>query len=109
MKDAIKRIQGGSKTKPSSNTVNNKEDNDEELDDEDDDDDSSDGDTRQAQYSSSLLQKFVESTEQLSGKRNSVSVRTSGSKHGASSGKFTLFYIAFFGQHSKLHLNNFSV
>lgn len=92
VKDAIKRIQVAPKAKPIANIVNNKEDhnNADGVDEEDDDDDSSDADSRQAQYSSSLLQKFVESTERLSGKRNSVPVRTSGPKHNTSSGRLIL-------------------
>ncbi|XP_034240792.1 microtubule-associated protein futsch isoform X2 [Thrips palmi] len=92
VKDAIKRIQVAPKPKPSSNTVNNKEDDDaeHEEDDEGEEDESSDEDrgrdSRQAQYSSSLLQKFVESTERLSGKRSSAPVRVSGPKLSTSSG-----------------------
>lgn len=77
VKNAIKRIQVVSKAKPNSNTVNNKKD----LEDEED---SSDGTSKQSQYSSSLLQKFVETTEQMSTKRNSATVRSSGSKHSSS-------------------------
>lgn len=82
VKDAIKRIQVVSKTKSGPNASSLVED----VGNEDEDDDSSDGDSRRAHYSSSLLQKFVESTERLSGKRNTVSVRTSGSKHSTSCG-----------------------
>lgn len=78
--DAIKRIQIVSKGKAGPSTLHAVQ--------HDDDEESSDeANSRQAQYSSSLLQKFVESTERMSGKHSPSRSRALGIKHGSSSGK----------------------
>lgn len=57
--------------------------------DEDDEDSSDDTDSRQAHYSSSLLQKFVESTERLSGKGSPARARPVGTnKHSSASSEY---------------------
>ena len=68
--------------------VDDDDDEEAEEDDEEPEDSSDDADSRLAHYSSSLLQKFVESTERLSGKRNSLLGRSFGSKRSSVGGKY---------------------
>lgn len=76
--DAIKRIQVESKSKSGPHPA----DVEEEIENEEQEESSDEGDHRRGHYSSSLLQKFVENTERISGKRNALQAGSSGSKHG---------------------------